>query len=158
MRKRDSGSSARAMRMQLAGEPVSWGRLGGEIDMRWRSPRILLTLVAGAIALSLATAFVGDFALAVFAALYVPVLVLALIQARPVLHWLLFAVIIASSVAMLLMIERNDSSSAGFGLIPLFFGLIAGTVVVATIDSFLRERRSRNQRNNDPGRNKTASW
>ena len=111
--------------------------------MRWSSRQTAVTLVGGAVLLGIELLLVQRFgdddllALDVFLVLFVPVVVLVLVRVRPVLHWLLFAVIVAATGIVVVTIERNESSTAGFGLVVVPFLLSVAVLFAAAFDRLL---------------------
>lgn len=105
--------------------------------------RRIVTLLVGALVVAGLLRAVDLFAVDTFATLYLPVILLAILRVRPVLHWiLLVGTLVFMGVALIAALE-SDSSTAGLGLMFLFFLLIVGLVVAANVDHFLSERRER---------------
>ena len=108
--------------------------------MHWPSNRTAITLVVGAGVIAIALFLVDLFAVSILLGLCLPVLVLVLTRMRSPMHWVLFAVIIASTIVALIDIERNDSSTAGFGVVVVPTLLTVGVLIFATVDRYLAER------------------
>ncbi|MGH8525683.1 MAG: hypothetical protein ACREXY_16210 [Gammaproteobacteria bacterium] len=99
-----------------------------------------ITLAAGALLLGVLLALVDLFALDVFAVMFVPFVVLAVVRMRPLLHWVVFAGSVAASAFTLIGIERSDSSTAGLGVIFVLLLLVASIVLVALIERVATSR------------------
>jgi hypothetical protein len=104
----------------------------------WPWRQIAVTLAVGGVLLALALALVDLLAVDVFLVVFAPIVVLALVRVRPALHWGLLAVILAATAIVLVQTDRSDSSTAGFGVIVVPLLLVAGVLLTAVVDRFVR--------------------
>lgn len=104
--------------------------------MRWLSARIVVTLVAAALSLTIGLPLVDLFTVNVFLVLFVPVVVLVLARVRPTVHWTLFVIIAAATAIVLVRIAQSDSSTAGFGVVVVPLLLTMVIIVAAKLDRF----------------------
>jgi len=77
------------------------------------------------------------------AMLWFPVLLLMVVQVRPLLHWTLLVSILVSAVTVAIAVDRSNSSTASLGLISLLFSQTVAVLTVAGIERLLKERRTR---------------
>jgi hypothetical protein len=94
----------------------------------------IVTLVGASTILAMALAVVGLLVWDVFLVLLVPFLALGVAGMRPLLHWALFALIAAATVFILIRIEEEESSTAGFGVVVIPALLTVAVLLAAAFD------------------------
>jgi hypothetical protein len=115
--------------------------------VRLLSRRTFVTLVAGAALLYAEVLLLDPLAIDVLLVLLVPVVALILVRVRPVLHWILFAAIVAASGFMIVRTEQSDSSTAGFGVLVVPLLLTVAVLLAAVVDRLA----SQPARSREPG-------
>jgi hypothetical protein len=109
-------------------------RQARRLDVRSHLSQALMSLIAAALLLAIMLALVDLLAADVFAVMFVPFLVLAVVHMRPLLHWIVFVGSIGATALTLIRIEQSDSSTAGFGVIVVPLLLVTAIVFLALIE------------------------
>ena len=105
--------------------------------MPWPWRRIAVTLVVGGALIAIMLALVDLLTVDVFLVVFAPIVILALVRVRPVLHWALLAAMVAATAIVLVQIDQSDSSTAGFGIIVVPLLLVAAVLLATVVDRFV---------------------